>query len=263
MMEEKASVKRERAFELDFLRGAALFLMILMHFSYDIRYIFRFNAFSYLDSTWFWVFIEPMFLCIFVGISGVCCNFSRNIVKRAVKLLGVALFVTFATYIATNYMNIDCLIIFNVLHVLACSMLLYALIRFIENKAKIDPKVMSVFLALFGLWSTQVGHQITRYDSQVTTRLLIPLGITGTNCMFMGDYMPFFPWVGVFLIGTVVGRHCYAGKSTLFPNAPSGFRKFSKPFEFLGRHSLIIYIVHQPIVLALTYAVVFIVTKVC
>ena len=261
-MEEQTSTKRQRAFELDFLRGFALFLMVFMHFSYDIRYIFKFKTtFEYLESTWFWVFIEPLFLCIFVGISGVCSTFSRSNLKRSGKLVAVSLLVSFATWFATYHMNINCLIIFNVIHVLAVSTIVYSLFTFIEKKTKMDPKLMSVLMAFFGLWITQIGQQITRYDSIVETRLLIPIGITGKNCMFMGDYMPLFPWLGVFLVGAAIGRHCYSSKTTLFPNAPKGFKAFSKPFEFIGRHSLIIYLAHQPIMLALTNLILMIARK--
>ena len=83
-MEEQTSAKRQRAFELDFLRGFALFLMVFMHFSYDIRYIFKFKTtFEYLESTWFWVFIEPLFLCIFVTLYNAGRQLCESIRHRA------------------------------------------------------------------------------------------------------------------------------------------------------------------------------------
>ncbi len=260
-MEGQKQVKKARAFELDFLRGFALFMMIFMHLSYDIRYILRIDAFGFHEKDWFWVFIEPFFLCVFVGISGICCSFSKNNFLRGLKLLGVALFITFATYIATYKMGIECFIIFNVLHMLAVSILVYSLIALIEEKTKASPRLMNVLIALLGLYATQVGTQIDRFEG-VETNLLIPFGITGPNTPFMGDYMPLFPWIGVFLLGAVVGRTCYSSKETLFKNAPAIVHKISKPFEFMGRHSLIIYLVHQPLVLGLCYAIEFLVKKI-
>ena len=64
----------------------------------------------------------------------------------------------------------------------------------------------------------------------------------------MADYMPLFPWLGVFLIGCVIGRLCYKDKKTLFAGRGKVMTAVSRPVEFIGRHSLIIYLVHQPVV---------------
>ena len=47
MTREKAIRNKadNRAFELDLLRGFAIFMMILHHFAYDLRYIFEYNVF--------------------------------------------------------------------------------------------------------------------------------------------------------------------------------------------------------------------------
>ena len=70
--------KKTRAFELDALRGVAIVMMVFMHLSWDIRYEFGLDAFSYLESNWFWTFVHPIILVLFVGLSGICCTFSKN-----------------------------------------------------------------------------------------------------------------------------------------------------------------------------------------
>ena len=65
---------QDRAFELDFLRGITLCWVVIMHFTYAMRYIFSLNVFDYLDGQIYWTFWEPLVLSIFVGISGVCCR---------------------------------------------------------------------------------------------------------------------------------------------------------------------------------------------
>ncbi|MBO7451753.1 MAG: DUF1624 domain-containing protein [Clostridiales bacterium] len=257
-MGTKPDKVKDRAFELDVLRGIAILWVVFMHFSFDIRYIVRLKAFSYLASNWYWVFGETLTLITFVGLSGVCCTFSKNNLKRGIKLLVVALTVTLVTFIVTKYFGIDCLIIFNVLHTLSVGILLYFVLALIEKKTKMNPKVMSLLMAFFGLWAVEIGNQIARYNGVFKTNLLIPFGILNEDSPYMGDYMPLFPWIGVFLIGAVVGRTIYSDRKTLFPNAPSAVRKITKPFAFMGRHSLIIYLVHQPVVLGITYLVVWI-----
>ena len=128
--------KKNRASELDFLRGFALFMMLLMHLAYDLRYEFGLPVFAFLEANWFWAFLHPFFLVIFVGISGVCSTFSRNNLIRGLKLLGVAAGLTLVTYIVTKYMGINCLIIFNVIALLAVSILFYSAVQFIEKKAQ-------------------------------------------------------------------------------------------------------------------------------
>ena len=95
-MSEKTAVK-ERAWELDFLRGIALILMLFMHFSWDVRYEFGVNVFSYLEKGWFWSFGHPVIVVLFVGVSGICCTFSRSNIKRGLKLLAAALTLTLVT----------------------------------------------------------------------------------------------------------------------------------------------------------------------
>ena len=69
-----------------------------------------------------------------------------------------------------------------------------------------------------------------------------PLGLPGAG-FSSADYFPLIPWCFVFAAGTVVGRLARDGK---FPawTYPSRVPFFS----FLGRHALLIYIVHQPVI---------------
>lgn len=246
---------QDRAFELDFLRGITLCWVVIMHFTYDMRYIFSLNVFDYLDGQIYWTFWEPLVLSIFVGISGVCCTFSRNNVKRGLKLLIVGIVITVATYFADKFFDLGCFILINVIHVLAISILLYSLISFIEKKFKIDPVKVNIFMTFIGIWIMMVGTQIRRLHHTVSGNWLLPLGIYGKTVPTMGDYMPLIPWVGVFLVGAVVGRLCYKDKKSAFKDAPQAFKAFTSPFQFIGRHSLVIYLVHQPVVLGLSYLI--------
>ena len=66
-----AERKNLRAFELDLLRGIAIVMMMFMHFSYDVRYEFGVDTFDYLESRWFWEFVHPIIIVLFVGLSGI------------------------------------------------------------------------------------------------------------------------------------------------------------------------------------------------
>ncbi|MDD1669879.1 MAG: DUF1624 domain-containing protein [Methanomicrobiales archaeon] len=62
------------------------------------------------------------------------------------------------------------------------------------------------------------------------------------------DYVPLFPWLGVFLLGMGLGTLLYPGGRRGFP-AQDGERQPLAPVTFLGRHSLVIYLVHVPVIL--------------
>jgi uncharacterized membrane protein len=70
------------------------------------------------------------------------------------------------------------------------------------------------------------------------------------------DYVPVFPWIGVVLLGIYAGRFIFMqNRPDRLSLAPSGklagfFVRFP---AWLGRHSLLIYLLHQPILLGILY----------
>lgn len=257
-----AKKSTDRAFELDFLRGIAIVMMVFMHFSYDVRYEFGMDAFEYLHSPWFWTFVHPIILVLFVGLSGICCTFSKNNLKRGLRLLAVALTFTIVTYVITEYVGVYCLIIFNVLHVLSISTLIYALIAFIEQKAKIKAEQITFILLLLGCWVMMLINNISMYDSEDTSVIMYAFGVDVRGVPPTADYMALVPWMGVFLACAAGGRILYKEKKTLFAGAGKKVRAVTRPLEFLGRHSLLIYLVHQPLVYGILYIIFLIAGKV-
>lgn len=247
--------KKNRAPELDFLRGFALFMMILMHLAYDLRYEFGLNIFGFLTANWFWAFVHPFFIVIFVGVSGVCSSFSRNNFFRGIKLLAVAAGLTLATWLVTKYAGINCLIIFNVLALLAVSILFYSLIQFIEKKTSVKPATVSLLLGFLGTYMTAVGSTIRWMDYSTSNPVFLPVGFAVQNAPSVADAMEIFPWMGVFLLGCVIGRVFYSKKESMLPASAEKLHPVLAPVEFIGRHSLIIYLVHQPVVYGILYVI--------
>ena len=246
---------KDRAWELDFLRGIALIMMLFMHMSWDVRYEFGADCFSYLEKGWFWSFIHPVIVVLFVSVSGICCTFSRSNIKRGLKLLGATLVLFIGTFVATYFFNLYCLIIFNVLAVLTCGVFLYALISFIEKKLKVRPDVMNLIMGLVGLYIVICGCDIHYMDYSTDALIFLPIGFDIKGTPWMADYMPLFPWLGVFLIGCVIGRTLYKEKKTLFGGRGKAMTAIARPVEFIGRHSLIIYLAHQPIIYGILYVI--------
>jgi len=74
---------------------------------------------------------------------------------------------------------------------------------------------------------------------------LLPFGV---------HYTPLIPWFGAVLVGIGVGEFLYAGGVRQFA-APQMPDLLIRPLAFLGRYSLIIYLVHQPVIILLLAAV--------
>lgn len=246
---------KDRAWELDFLRGIALVMMLFMHMSWDVRYEFSVDTFSYLEAGWFWSFVHPVIVVLFVGVSGVCSTFSRSNVKRGLKILAATLALDIGTLIIYKVTGIECMIIFNVLAVLTCGIFLYALIQFIESKTGINPKIMNLIMGLVGLYIVICGCDIHYMDYCTDNLIFLPVGFYIEEEPYMADYMPLFPWLGVFLIGCVVGRTCYKEKKTLFAGKGKVMTAIARPIEFIGRHSLIIYLTHQPVIYGILFVI--------
>ena len=253
-MREKRLAK-DRAWELDFLRGIAIIMMLFMHMSWDVRFEFGVDVFRYLHAPWFWSFVHPIIVVLFVGVSGICSTFSRNNVKRGLKLLAATVGMYTATFVIYKVTGIECLILFNVLAVLTCGIFLYALISLIEKKTEVNPNLVNVIMGLLGIYIVIVGCDIHYMDDTTESLIFLPIGFDIPNMPVMADYMPLFPWLGVFLIGCVIGRLCYKEKKTLIPGKGKVMTAIARPVEFIGRHSLIIYLVHQPVIYGVLYVI--------
>ena len=246
---ESLPIHREkpcRAFELDALRGLALLMMVLHHLIFDLRYLLELPVFAFQESAWFINLLRPLFLCVFLVVSGICSTFSRNNFKRGLRVGAAALGFTAATTIASLLTNLDLYIFFNVLHLLALGTLLYAWITRRDRGRGTD--VLLVILTAVTIW---VGTILP--TEPVNTFLLLPFGMLPATYPGMSDYLPIFPWLGFFMAGALIGRLQYSDRCTAFPHAPQGLLRAAQPLAFLGRHSLGIYALHQPVLLAVLY----------
>ena len=240
--------RTERVFELDALRGLALLMMVLHHFIFDLRYLYALDVFAFQETWWFENLLRPVFLNIFLIVSGICCTFSRSNARRGLRLLAFSLGLTAVTSAASWFSGLDFYVLFNILHLLAVGTLLYAALTGAELKwgqrlRRVD--VLLLLLAAIIIWlSSLLPHWLPS-----GSYWLLPLGLYPENVTGMADYLPIIPWLGFFLVGALIGRQAYASRQTVFPGAPGWLLTISRPLEFLGRHSLLIYILHQAVLI--------------
>lgn len=238
----------KRAFELDFLRGFSIFMMIVHHTVFDLRYLFGVKGLEAEGSFWVDSILRPLFLMIFLGVSGISTSFSRNNVARGVRLLIVAIIFSLSTWFLNAYVLPGFgVIYFNVLHVIALTTLFYAFLvrreKTEEDKKKTDAKIVIIacLIIFFGLTLPLVPDL-----QSLRSYWLLPFGFRPLRLQIL-DYMPLLPWSGVYLLGTLIGRGLYEDRRSRFDVRPGTIKALS-PFLFMGRHALIVYLLHQPVV---------------
>lgn len=216
--------------EIDALRGVAIILMVIFHIIVDLTDFFHF-PFDYRQG--FWNFEGKSSAILFLFLAGISATFSRSAVRHGLQLLVWGLVITACTRLLFPELYIR----FGILHLLGVSLLTWPLLV---------TKKPGTLLLLAGCCLI-VGHYLASLTAPIPW--LLPLGLMPTDFASM-DYYPLFPWYGVFLCGLAAGKQFYPAKTALFPGIPA-----PALLVWLGRRSLAIYLVHQPVILAVLYLI--------
>ncbi len=249
-MADDAKKKKFRIHLLDEIRGLAVFCMIFYHAFYTIAEIFHAEwGKTLLD---FFMPAEPYFAGLFIFISGMACNLSKSNVERGVKLGIVALGVTLVTYIFAP----EQIITFGILHMLSICMIIYGLIGKYMKLIPIWLGVTLNFILFFVFYHTAEGYfEIPfliqwKFPSEwYTTDFLFMFGFRNKS-FFSADYFPLISWIFLFFAGGAFGRLIPQKK---FPKWTA--KKHIPPLAFIGRHALLFYIAHQPIIVGICWLV--------
>ncbi|MEZ5334155.1 MAG: heparan-alpha-glucosaminide N-acetyltransferase domain-containing protein [Methanolobus sp.] len=74
---------------------------------------------------------------------------------------------------------------------------------------------------------------------------------------FYTDYFPLIPWFGVVLLGIFTGNSLYPDYKRSFRMCDCGNNTVVKTLVYLGKKSLLIYLVHQPVIVGLLVLVLY------
>jgi len=215
---------------LDAVRGLAVVAMVAYHFAFDLAY-FRVTTQNFYRDP-FWLHSRTAILSSFLLIAGISLVLAQNTPQgrarfrvHVARVAACAVAVTAGSYLVFP----RSFIWFGVLHAIALSLVM------------IRPLAGRPWLALgVGIAVVIAGNAITSpaFDSRA-------LGWIGfvTAKPITEDYVPVFPWTGVMLIGIAAGhvllRHGFAGVAPL--------ARLPAMLRWLGRHSLAVYMLHQPL----------------
>jgi len=216
-----------RFWEVDALRGIAIVMMIAFHLAFDLSY---FGNYDLNIHSGLWRLFGRATASIFILLTGISLSLSHSrsatgmekYLKRGLKIFCWGLLITLITrlFFPAEF------IIFGILHFIGLSIILSY--PFLGQKR----------------WNLIIGLAI----------IIVGLSLKGPLPLFPTpfrtfDYFPLFPWFGLIPIGIFLGN-------SLYPNHTRRFSipELSTPLSLLGRHSLLIYLLHQPVLIALLYA---------
>ena len=213
---------------IDRARGIALIAMAVFHFSFDLA---MFGVVDWqVGSAPLWRAFAISIAASFIALSGLSLGLAargglnvRGFLRRLAILAGAAALVTLGTWAA-----MPTPITFGILHAIA----LFSILALPFLRA---PSWL--------LWTVALGVLILPlvHGSEIFSHpLLYPVGLDPTPPPSM-DYEPVFPWFAPMLAGLALSR------VVSVPLTPMA----TDPLALAGRHSLLIYLLHQPILIGI------------
>ena len=236
--------RKLRFVELDLLRGFAIIGMVFLHILWDLDFfgILPLNRGIYQFQE-----IVPSIFFVLMGICLVITVNRRNTVSprvlskhllfRGLWILGLGMIISLVTLIFIP----DRPIFFGVLHCIGLSVILsIPLLRFKSYNI--------IFAAIIILAGIVIGF----YPMENPTLAHLIVGIHQADVgKYTIDYFPLLPWFGVSLIGVALGNWLYKDGKRRFAFPDLSRYKPVALFSWLGKHSLTIYLIHQPIIYGL------------
>lgn len=245
---------RKRYEYLDVLRGMALISMILFHATWDLVYI------AGVRWEWFYgtgAYLWQQSICwTFILLSGFCSCMGRRRLQRGLLVLGAGMLVSAVTLLVLP----DQRVVFGVLTLLGSCMLIMIPLQKLLECIPAFPGFVCSFL-LFSL-SRDINLGYVGFEGMKLHELPDFLYHGGYLMTYLGfmqrgffstDYFSLFPWIFLFIAGFFLYQ-MFREKNRLdiiqkkYEELPFLLKKLMKLPAFLGRHSLLIYLLHQPVI---------------
>lgn len=237
---------------IDLFRGIAILSMVFYHFLWDLVFLGGLVLPWYRGTPgYLW---QQSICWTFIFVSGFSVALSLRhrkraaAAKKALLLMGIGCLITMATL----FVMPDHPIWFGVLFLLGSSALV---ISAFAGRTKLPAPAALLFFALCFVITRNVPSGFLGFEHLTGPALpafLYTDGLAGAFFGFAGkdffsaDYFPFIPWFFLFASGFFTCRLLLRDGAL-----PSLFTAGSGPIAFLGRHSLFVYLVHQPLLLLL------------
>lgn len=228
---------KPRIWELDAFRGLCIIGVVLVHLVYDLTDLYGIIHWEY--PAWF-AFIKDWGGVLFVLLSGICVTLGRHCVRRGLVVFAAGMLITAVTFGMYKFLDFhkSIIIYFGVLQCVGVCMILWWVCKHLPNWLLLT---LGAAMIVYGLYLSTV--------TPMDHLWLMPLGFLPPRFQ-TSDYFPLLPNLGYFLVGAVLGRTVYRKKQTLLPTV-NPKNPLIRSLSFCGRHSLWIYLLHQPILSAI------------
>lgn len=221
---------KKRITELDFWRGIALLLMVYFHLIWSMNQMYGYHVFF---SSWINFYIGKISAILFILISGIVFSFGKFHIKRFIILASIAITISIVTYVY----NSDYFIKFGIIHFFALSSLVAILFKRINKYM-----LLGIGIAIITGWFWI--HAIPVHSDYLFFLWFVSSSFQST------DFYPLIPRFGIYLIGMWLSKILYASKKNIFWNIFN-----VGPINFVGTNTLIIYLIHQPIIILILYII--------
>ena len=211
---------------IDLWRSLCVFAMIAYHTLYDLAMLGAISEVTLRTAPVLAVRLIAMLG--FILISGISAGLSGSGIRRGFFVLCAGLGVSIVSALAGMPVK------FGILQLLGCSMIIYGAARDrIDRLGDALPWLCAVLFCA-GLYAY--------FNVRVSVNFLYPLGLR-TPDFYSADYYPLVPWLFLFLFGTWLGGYIIKYSQAGLMN-----RSFPRLLTFAGRHSLAVYLLHQPVI---------------
>ncbi len=236
---------KNRIWELDAFRGILVIGMILVHLAYDLFDLFRVMA---PHAPALYRFFLDWGGVLFLLVSGLSITLSTHYLRRGFWVLCFGMVCTAVTagIYWLGFTDSGIIIYFGVLHCLGTCMLVWPLFKKLPVWAL---ALISTVMIVLGIY---VNQNVTVDFPWLIALGLMPGGFSSS------DYFPLLPNLGFFLAGALIGKTLYRRRESLMPNVNTA-NPFVRAFIFCGKHSLSIYLLHQPVLVACIGLVLFLI----
>lgn len=231
---------RSRYDLVDVLRGTAIAMMFIYHFCFDLDY-FGFAEFDFNHHP-FWLNFRSLIVSLFLFIVGISLFLATckklNLLayfRRLALLLVYSVLISFVSYLLFP----NSMIFFGILHFIALACVLGLLF----TPLYWGNLIIGIVLIVTGL---AVEHPIMNQPALQWIGLMTHKPITE-------DYVPLLPWFGVVLLGLFVAKFVFNHLLLKQITDWQSTHKLSNILAIGGRHSLHIYMLHQPVFMGILY----------
>ena len=234
--------KVDRFWEVDAARGIAIIMMIVYHCTYDLDTL---GGYHIQSTTGYLALFADVTAGLFLFLVGISLAISRTrtgltgwrlfgkYLARGLRILAYGMVLTII-FLALG-MGV---VAFGILHLIGFSIIL----AYPFLSLRLTNLVLGTVIFI-------AGQYILAQDLYSQSFWLLPFGVVPEG-VIMPDYRPLLPWFGVVLIGLFFGNVVFGDgrqPAVVEDKAPV----LAKPLLPLGRNSLFVYLIHQPIIIAL------------